>query len=144
MDLSKVLSITGKSGLFTLVSKGNNNFIVESLTDGKRFPAFSHDGVANLENISIFTNGEDVSLESVFVAMFKKENGAKVSINLNDGNALKAYFAEVLPDYDRERVYVSNIKKVVAWYNQLIDHNLIDLEEKKEETSAEEGEPKAE
>lgn len=137
MDLSKVLSITGKSGLFTLVSRGNNNFIVESLTDGKRFPAFSHDGVANLENISIFTNGDDVTLESVFVSMYKKENGGKCNVKLNDANAMKAYFAEVLPDYDRERVYVSNIKKVIAWYNQLVEHNLIDLEEKKtEETPA--------
>ncbi|MCQ2263703.1 MAG: DUF5606 domain-containing protein [Bacteroidales bacterium] len=137
MDLSKVLAITGKSGLFTLISRGNNNFIVESLTDGKRFPAFSHDGVANLENISIFTNGDDVTLESVFVSMYKKENGGKCNVSLSDGNAMKAYFAEVLPDYDRERVYVSNIKKVIAWYNQLIDHNLIDLEEKKsDETEA--------
>ena len=138
MDLSKILSITGKSGLFTLISRGNNNFIVESLTDGKRFPAFSHDGVANLENISIFTNGDDVSLESVFVSMYKKENGGKCNVSLSNANDLKAYFAEVLPDYDRERVYVSNIKKVIAWYNQLIDHNLIDLEEKKaEEKTAE-------
>ncbi len=137
MDLSKVLAITGKSGLFTLISRGNNNFIVESLTDGKRFPAFSHDGVANLENISIFTNGDDVTLESVFVSMYKKENGGKCNVSLSDGNAMKAYFAEVLPDYDRERVYVSNIKKVIAWYNQLIEHNLIDLEEKKsDETEA--------
>lgn len=137
MDLSKILSITGKSGLFKLISKGNNSFIVESLTDGKRFPAFSSDGVANLENISIFTEGDDVTLESVFVSMFKKENGAKCNVSLSDGAALKAYFAEVLPEYDRERVYVSNIKKVVAWYNQLIDHQLIDLEEKKTEETAE-------
>lgn len=137
MDLSKILSITGKSGLFKLISKGNNSFIVESLTDGKRFPAFSSDGVANLENISIFTEGDDVTLESVFVSMFKKENGEKCNVSLSDGAALKAYFAEVLPEYDRERVYVSNIKKVVAWYNQLIDHQLIDLEEKKTEETAE-------
>ncbi|MCQ2280502.1 MAG: DUF5606 domain-containing protein [Bacteroidales bacterium] len=137
MDLSKILSITGKSGLFKLISKGNNSFIVESLTDGKRFPAFSSDGVANLENISIFTEGDDVTLESVFVSMFKKENGEKCNVSLSDGAALKAYFAEVLPEYDRERVYVSNIKKVVAWYNQLIDHKLIDLEEKKTEETAE-------
>lgn len=136
MDLSKVLSITGKSGLFTLVSRGNNSFIVESLTDGKRFPAFSHDGVANLENISIFTNGDDVTLESVFVSMYKKENGGKCNVSQSDANAMKAYFAEVLPDYDRERVYVSNIKKVIAWYNQLIEHNLIDLEEKKADEKA--------
>ncbi|MBO4645250.1 MAG: DUF5606 domain-containing protein [Bacteroidales bacterium] len=133
MDLSKILSITGKGGLFKLVSQARNSFIVESLTDGKRFPAFSSDGVANLENISIFTQGDDVSLESVFVSIYKKENGGKVQVSLTDNNAMKAYFAEVLPNYDRERVYVSNIKKVFSWYNILIDHQLIDLEEKKKE-----------
>ena len=74
-----------------------------------------------------------MSLESVFVSMYKKENGQHCNVSLTDSNAMKAYFAEVLPNYDRERVYVSNIKKVIAWYNQLIDHNLIDLEEKKSE-----------
>ena len=133
MDLSKILSITGKSGLFKLVAQGRNSFIVESLVDGKRFPAYSQDGVANLENISIFTDGDDVTLQSVFQSIYKKENGAKSSVSLTDGNAMKKFFAEVLPNYDRERVYVSNIKKVVQWYNLLIDHNLIDLEEKKEE-----------
>lgn len=129
MDLSKVLSITGKGGLFLLVSKGNNCFIVESLEDGKRFPAFSHDGVANLENISIFTEDEDVTLQSVFQSIYKKENGGLCNVKLGDNNALKAYFAEVLPNYDRERVYVSNIKKVLAWYNILVEHKLVDLED---------------
>lgn len=134
MDLSKILSITGKSGLFKLVAQGRNSFIVESLVDGKRFPAYSQDGVANLENISIFTDGDDVTLQSVFQSIYKKENGAKSNVSLTDGAAMKKFFAEVLPNYDRERVYVSNIKKVVQWYNLLIDHKLIDLEEKKEET----------
>ena len=129
MDLSKVLSITGKGGLFLLVSKGNNCFIVESLEDGKRFPAFSHDGVANLENISIFTEDEDVTLQSVLQSIFKKENGGMCTVKMNDNNALKAYIAEVLPNYDRERVYVSNIKKVLAWYNILVEHKLVDLDE---------------
>lgn len=133
MDLSKILSITGKSGLFQLISQGKNSFIVESLTDKKRFPAFSQDGVANLENISIFTEEEDVSLESVFQSIYKKENGGKISIDMSDGKAMKAYFAEILPNYDKERVYVSNMKKVYSWYNLLIEHNLIDLEEKKTE-----------
>lgn len=142
MDLSKVLSITGKGGLFLLVSKGNNCFIVESLADGKRFPAFSHDGVANLENISIFTEDEDVTLQSVLQAIYKKENGGLCNVKMNDNNALKAYFAEVLPNYDKERVYVSNIKKVLAWYNILVEHKLVDLEEapKQEEAKPENAE----
>ncbi len=133
MDLSKILSITGKGGLFKLVAQARNSFIVESLTDGKRFPAYSQDGVANLENISIFTDGDDVTLQSVFQSMYKHENGAKATVSLTDGAKLKEYFGIILPNYDRERVYVSNMKKVVSWYNLLIDHKLIDLEEKKAE-----------
>ncbi len=132
MDLSNILSITGKGGLFKLVSRTPNCFIVESLEDEHRFPAFSQDGVATLDNIAIFTDEDEVSLQSVFQSIFKKENGATVTIP-KDNNALKAYFAEVLPNYDRERVYVSNIKKVLSWYNLLVNNNLVDLEEKKEE-----------
>lgn len=137
MDLSKILSITGKSGLYQLISQGKNSFIVESLVDKKRFPAFSQDGVANLENISIFTNEDDVTLESVFQSIYKKENGGKVTISMTDNKAMKAYFEEILPNYDKERVYVSNMKKVYSWYNLLVDNNLIDLEPKaeKEETA---------
>lgn len=131
MDLSNILSITGKGGLFKLVSRTPNSFIVESLEDGHRFPAFSHDGVATLDNIAIFTEDGEVSLQSVFQSIFKLENGAKKEMP-KDNNAMKAYFAEVLPEYDRDRVYVSNIKKVIAWYNILVDNKLVDLEEEKE------------
>ena len=84
-----------------------------------------------MDNIAIFTEEDEVTLQSVFQAIFKKENGAAIEVP-KDNNALKAYFAEVLPNYDRERVYVSNIKKVLAWYNILVGHNLVDLEEEKE------------
>lgn len=130
MDLSNILSITGKGSLYKLISRAPNSFIVEGLEDGHRFPAFSHDGVATLDNIAIFTEDEEVSLQSVFQSIFKKENGQKVAVP-KDNNALKAYFADVLPNYDRDRVYVSNIKKVLAWYNILTEHQLIDLEEEK-------------
>ena len=134
MDLSKILSVTGKSGLFKLLSHNKTSFIVESLTDGKRFPVFPNDGVATLDNISIFTEDDDVSLQSVLLSIYKKENGAQSTVNVNDNNALKAYFTEVLPNYDRERVYVSNMKKVVLWYNQLVEKQLIDdIEEEKTE-----------
>ena len=106
--------------------------------EGKRFPAFSHDGVANLENISIFTEEDDIPLQTVFQSIYKKESGGKCNVQLSDAKALKAYFAEVLPNYDRDRVYVSNMKKVIVWYNLLTDKGLIDLEEKKEEAPAEE------
>jgi hypothetical protein len=99
------------------------------LTDGRRQPVFSDDGVATLDNISIFTEDDDVPLQNVLLSIFKKENGAKSSVNVADSNALKAYFAEVLPNYDRERVYVSNMKKVILLYNQLIENGLIDDKE---------------
>ena len=129
MDLSKILSVTGKGGLFKLLSHNKSSFIVESLTDGKRFPVFPNDGVATLDNISIFTEDDDVPLQSVLLSIYKKENGEQCAVNVNDGNALKAYFAEILPNYDRERVYVSNMKKVVMWYNQLVEKQLIDDKE---------------
>jgi hypothetical protein len=129
MDLSKILSVTGKGGLFKLLSHNKSSFIVESLTDGKRFPVFPNDGVATLDNISIFTEDDDVPLQSVLLSIYKKENGEQCTVNVNDGNALKAYFAEILPNYDRERVYVSNMKKVVMWYNQLVEKQLIDDKE---------------
>jgi hypothetical protein len=126
MNLSNILAITGKSGLFKLISKTKNNFIVESLLDGKRFPAFSDDGVATLDNILIFTEDKDVKLEVVMQSIFKKEAGKKVEDFFNDNTKMKNYFSEILPDYDRERVYVSNIKKVLLWYNLLVENNLID------------------
>jgi hypothetical protein len=132
MDLSKILSISGKNGLYKLITQGKNSFIVESLEDGKRVPAFSHDGIATLDNISMFTTDEDVSLTIILQTIFKKENGAETPAILNDNAKLKKYFEEVLPNYDQERVYVSNIKKVLSWYNILIKHNLVDLEEIKE------------
>mgnify|MGYP007056160222 CR=1 FL=1 len=128
MDLSNILSITGKSGLFKLISRTQNNFIVESLEDQRRFPAFSHDGVASLDNIAIFTEEGEVSLQSVFQSIYKQFDGKTVEMP-KDNNSLKAFFEKVLPEYDRERVYVSNIKKVILWYNILIEHQLIDLEE---------------
>lgn len=128
MDLSKILSITGKNGLFKFISKTANSFIVESLDDGKRFPAFSSDGVAALDNIAIFTDADEVPLQNVFQNIYRKESGKAVEMP-KDNNSMKAYFAVILPDYDRERVYVSNMKKVFHWYNILVAHDLVDLEE---------------
>jgi len=127
MDLSTILSISGKAGLFKLISKGNNNFIVESLLDKKRMPAFSHDGVSSLDNIAIFTEKEDLPIEKVFETIYKKENAQQISIPLEDNVAIKRYFEEIVPNYDRERVYVSNMKKVYNWYNILIENQLLEF-----------------
>ena len=143
MDLSNILAINGKPGLFKLISKTKTNFIVESLIEKKRIPAFSHDGISSLDNIAIFTENEDVELGKVLAEIFKKENGQKVPDILNDNAKMKVYFAEVLPEYDKERVYVSNIKKVLSWYNLLVENQIIteeSVQEKEEENDAPEAE----
>jgi hypothetical protein len=139
MDLSKVLSIAGKPGLFSMVSQSKSGLIVESLLDGKRIPAFSHERISSLEEISIFTEVDDVPLKEVFQKIFEKEDGKKTISHKSSANELKALMESILPDYDRERVYVSDIKKLVNWYNLLVDKNLIDLESKDDDTNKEDG-----
>lgn len=129
MNLKEIVSIAGKSGLFKIISQTKNGVIVESLLDGKRFPAFVHDRMSSLEEISVFTTGEDRPLKEIFIAIREKENSGKAIDSKSDNNTLKKYFAEVVPDFDQERVYVSDIKKIIAWYNQLQQHNLLDFAE---------------
>ncbi len=129
MDLSKILSIAGKGGLFRIVTQAKNAVIVESLTDGKRLPAFGHDKISSLEEISVYTTGEDMPLKEVFKAFYQKLEMQTAPDLKSDGKALKKFFLEMVPDYDQERVYVSDIKKMVNWYTQLLEHKLIDLEE---------------
>jgi hypothetical protein len=136
MDLSKILAISGKPGLYKSLSQSKNGFIVESLADGKRFTAFTSERISALEEISIFTDSEDVSLKEVFKSIWEKKNGQPVLSGHPEPSELKAFFEEILPNYDKERVYVSDMKKVVTWYNTLLDHKLLDFtkeEEKKEE-----------
>ena len=137
MDLSKILSIAGKPGLFQMVSQSKSGLIVESLTDGRRIPAFTHERISSLEEISIFTETDDVPLKDVFVEIFKKEDGKKTISHKSSAKELKTLLASVLPDYDEDRVYVSDIKKLINWYNQLVDKNLIDLEKEGEEKEGE-------
>ncbi len=126
MDLRKVMAVSGKSGLFKIVSQSRGSIIVESLADGKKMPVFASHRSSVLEDISMFTYTEDVPLKKVLWNIYQKEEGKEVPVDLKaDGAQLKTYFESVLPDYDKERVYASDIKKVLAWYNQLIAHNLI-------------------
>lgn len=132
MDLSKILSISGKPGLFKLVSQTKNGALIESLLDGKRQPAFAKEKISSLEDISIFTTDEDVPLAKVFQEIYKKEEG-KDCINAKlDNKQLVAYMREVLPNFDEERVYPSDMKKLFTWYNILNKNGLIDLNEKEE------------
>ncbi len=138
MDLSKILSISGKSGLFKVVSNVKNAVIVESLLDQKRFPAFGHEKISSLEEISVFTQGEDMPLKDVFKAFFTKLEGKPAIDAKSDNPVLKKFFGEMIPDFDPDRVYVSDIKKMISWYNLLLEHKLIDFTKKKEEKEEEE------
>lgn len=129
MDLTKILSISGKNGLFKLISQGKNNFIVESLEDQKRFSAFQSEGVSTLDNISIYTHDEPVELGKVFQAIYLKQEKQPLEYKTLTDAQMRDYFKEALPDYDEERVFLSNIKKVYQWYNILLKHDLITIEE---------------
>lgn len=138
MELSEILSISGKPGLYKLVSHVKNGIVVESLTDGKKVPAFSHDRISSLEEISIFTMDEDMPLKDVFKHIYDKLEGAPALEGKPSNQQLKDFMLECVPDYDEDRVYVSHIKKIVSWYNQLQKANLLDFTEKEaEENNAE-------
>jgi hypothetical protein len=136
MDLSKILAIAGKNGLFKVVSQAKNAVIVESLTDGKRFPAFGHEKISSLEEISVFTTGDDMALKDVLKAIHEKLQGKPAIDHKSDNNALKKFFLEMVPTFDQERVYVSDIKKMVSWYNTLLGHDLLDFTEDTKEADA--------
>ncbi|KGF38169.1 hypothetical protein HMPREF2136_03710 [Prevotella bivia DNF00650] len=135
--LQTILSISGKPGLYKLVSRGNNNLIVEAL-DGtnKRQPVFATDRVTSLADIAMFTDSEDVPLGEVLAKVRDKEEGKVSSLNWRKASAkeLQAYFAEVLPTFDRDRVHNSDIKKLIQWYNILIQAGVTDFEEEMQPT----------
>ena len=138
--LKTILSISGKPGLYKLVSQAKNMLIVESLQTGKRQPAYAHEKIISLGDIAIFTDEDDVPLGEVLESIKKKENGGKVSLDIKkaDSETLRAYLADVLPNFDRERVYVTDIKKLISWYNLLVETGNTDFaEEKKAEVEPE-------
>jgi hypothetical protein len=140
MDLKDIMSISGKGGLFRSIAQTKNGLIIESLVDKKRFPVYASDKVSSLEDIRIFTKDKDVPLKDVIEMIFKKESGGHCIDPKSDDAKLKKYFEEVLPDYDKERVYTSDIRKLFSWYNLLQSLGLLKLEEeeKKEEKSEKE------
>ena len=138
--LKEILSVTGKPGLFKLVSQGKNMLIVESLIDGKRIPAYTKDKVVSLGDIAIFTETTEVPLGQVLEALKTKENGAVCSIDPKaDNDKLRKFMGEILPDYDRDRVYPSDIRKLLSWYNILINAQITEFltEEKEAAVAAE-------
>lgn len=140
MDLSKIVSISGRPGLFQIKSQAAGRIIVESLLDGKCSPAFTHDRMSSLEEISIFSVDEDRLLKEVF-KMIHDKMGDNVDFDYKKASSeqLRSKFEEVMPDYDKEAVYPSDMKKVFAWYQLLMDKNLLDFSEPEKE--AEKPEP---
>ena len=120
MNLTGIIAISGRPGLFKVVTQGKNSIIVESLIDNKRFPAYASDRISALEDISIYTYEEDAPLKDILSAMYKKEAGKECPSHKEDIKVLQAYVLEILPNYDQERVYPSDLKKLFQWYNLLL------------------------
>ena len=137
--LKTILSISGKPGLYKLISQGKNMLIVESIrNEKKRFPAYGNEKIISLADIAMYTNDAEVPLRDVLESIKEKENAAVASIDPKKATAeeLRSYLAEVLPDFDRDRVYVNDIKKLILWYNILVTNGITEFKETeaKEET----------
>lgn len=138
MDLSKILSIAGKPGLFIMVGEAKNNIIVESLLDGRKIPAFTHDRISTLKEISIFTDDEDASLADVLKKIYELQNQQAIpDPKKAKSSDIKALFEKVLPNYNHDSVYVSDMVKIFGWYNLLLQKNMLDFTEEEQEAPAE-------
>jgi hypothetical protein len=129
--LKKILSVSGKPGLYKLVSQGKSMLIVEALTDGRRLPVYAREKIISLGDIAIYTDGDEVPLYEVLNSVKAKEEG-KAASSIDAARAtpdqLRAYMAEVLPNFDRERVYPTDIKRLLSWYNLLISAGITDFD----------------
>ena len=133
--LKEILSVSGKPGLFKLISQGKNMFIAESLIDHKRIPVYMRDKVVSLGDISIYTESEEMPLRKILQLIKEKENGQTIDFDpaTITPEELKSWFATILPDFDKQRVYPSDIKKIKLWYNLLVRENLTDFVESEDE-----------
>jgi hypothetical protein len=146
MDLSKIITVAGKQGLFRVVAQGRQALIVESLMDGKRMPIHASVRVSSLEEISMFTTGDDVPLSQVLEKLHEVEKGKATLDPKEDTDKLFAKLGEALPEHDRERIYPSDVKKLFAWYDQLLKAGEFEKKEEKKDEKEEEsagGEEKA-
>ena len=129
--LKDILAISGQAGLFKYISQARNGIIVESLETGKRIQAFSTMKVNSLKDIAVFTSQDEILLEEVFKKISDKESGGTSIDHKSAPEELKSYFLKILPDYDQQRVYISDIKKMINWYNILQKHDLLKFEKVK-------------
>ncbi|MDG1147119.1 MAG: DUF5606 domain-containing protein [Crocinitomicaceae bacterium] len=152
MDLSGIISISGRPGLFKVVAQGKSNIIVESLTDKKRFPAYSADRISALDDISIYTHENDKPIKEIFKDILTKTQGKEAISHKESINTLIEFLSDILPNYDEDRVYPSDIKKLFQWFNLLVKSGHLKLEvkeapkkkspAKKKETKEKEDKPK--
>lgn len=139
MDFSEILSIAGKPGLFKVVTQAKAGIIVESIIDGKKFTAFSSERISSLEEISIFSENEDIPLKDVFKTFFEKCEGKETISHKSETKLIKSTFEEMVPDYDQDRVFVSDIRKVLQWYNLLLKKEMLNFDEEADEEKNGEG-----
>jgi hypothetical protein len=138
MEFKDILAISGMPGLYKYVAQSTRGIIVESLEDGRRTNASATSRVSALSDISMFTEGEDIALAEVFTRMYAHTEGKRGLSHKESADKMKAYFAEVLPEYDRERVHVSDIKKALAWFNILVAAGMTEFTLPSDEETAEE------
>ena len=142
MDLTGIISISGMSGLYKIVAQIKSGVLVESLIDKKRIPAYATNKVSELENITIYSTGDNVALKDVFQKIVDKEKGGPCIDSKSPDAELKSYLKSVFPEYDEDRVYISDIKKIFNWYNLLQKQGLLNKAEATENNKEEE-KPKA-
>jgi len=129
--LKGILAITGQPGLYKVISEGKNNVVIESLLTGKKSKAYTDAKMSTLEDIAVYTSKEDIPLKNVFKKIYERENGGQ-SMNVKASpEELKKYFTEILPEYDKNRVYGSDVKKIISWYNILNEKGLLIFEDEK-------------
>lgn len=138
MSLEKILSISGKPGLYQLKAQTRTGLLAESLVDGKKISISTRQNVSLLSEIAIYTLTEEVPLREVFSKIAERENGGEAISHKSSKDELEEYFFNVLPDYDEDRVYASDIKKVVQWYNLLTKNGINDFTEESDDEDSEE------
>ncbi len=140
MNLTGIIAIAGKPGLYKVVSRAQNGLVVESLADGKKVPALASHKISALEDISMYTVDEDVKLSEVMDKIYAHTSGKEAIDSKSDGPALYAYFEQILPDFDKDRVYPSDLKKLFSWYSLLLNAGIFNLAEEKATDSIQDAE----
>lgn len=134
IDLTGIISISGQPGLYKIVAQSKNGIIVEGLSDKKRLNVYASTKVSTLSDISMFTTGDDKPIEEIITSAFEKEKGGPAIDNKADDKAIEKYFGEILPEYDKERVYISNMRKLITWYNALQASGNLKLKEENKDS----------